>query len=103
MRACLYASSQPLHDDRFSVDTMGIVTAAAISHDGKTVVAGLYDGKCVLFDLSVYMYIHIYVYMCTCIYAYIYICIFIYVYIYICIHAYIYIYIHTYIYIYMYI
>ena len=32
---------------------MGIVTAAAISHDGKTVVAGLYDGKCVLFDLSV--------------------------------------------------
>ena len=53
MHACLYASSQPLHDDRFSVDTMGIVTAAAISHDGKTVVAGLYDGKCVLFDLSV--------------------------------------------------
>ena len=83
MHACLYASSQPLHDDRFSVDTMGIVTAAAISHDGKTVVAGLYDGKCVLFDLSVYMYIHIYVYVYVfgvkCIYIYIYIYRYIYI------------------------
>ena len=34
------------------IDTKGFVTAMAVSDDGKTVVAGLFEGKCMLFEFA---------------------------------------------------
>ena len=38
-----------------AVNTQGIITALTISADGKTLVAGLYEGKCLFFDVSTQM------------------------------------------------